>query len=346
MRTKDKWLELQDILREFFSAQGFEILGDFDSQKLSIDLAVRSEKSLAAIEIKVWSSKHIRLSALLSAAAHVENARKKINATHGVIIITAVVDDEISRSIRDQFSNIRIFDLETLNFIFSHYPSLARRFSELMADISVQSNERTDRGSSVNTASFGDIIGDITAPTEDLRGPRRDFCAELRAVPEGKKGWQKFEAVCFDALQYCLGEDLARWKKQHRTYSGINIFDAVCRISSDHDFWIMTSHRFNCGYIVFEFKNYSKRISQDQIYSTEKYLYIPAIRTVAFIVSRHGFDQNAAKASAGALRENGKLIIDLPMETVCAMVEAKDENEDVNMILFNLVDDLLFSLER
>ena len=45
-------------------------------------------------------------------------------------------------------------------------------------------------------------------------------------------------------------------------------------------------------------------ISQNRIYVTEKYLLPVALRNVAFIISRKGFDHNAAKAALSCLREN------------------------------------------
>lgn len=47
---------------------------------------------------------------------------------------------------------------------------------------------------------------------------------------------------------------------------------------------------------MFEFNNYTEKISQKEIYTTERYLYEKALRSVAIIVSRQGADANALSA--------------------------------------------------
>jgi hypothetical protein len=97
---------------------------------------------------------------------------------------------------------------------------------------------------------------------------------------------------------------------------------------------------------VFEFKNYLMKIKQGQIYTTEKYLFGTALRSTAIIISRCGADNNALAAARGALRENGKLIINLDIEDMCAMLHLKDQGDDHNAILVERVDDMLMMLER
>ena len=51
-------------------------------------------------------------------------------------------------------------------------------------------------------------------------------------------------------------------------------------------------------------------------------------------------------AARGALRENGKLIINLDIEDMCAMLHLKDQGDDHIAILVERVDDMLMMLER
>ncbi|MGY3404184.1 hypothetical protein ACVWZV_000297 [Bradyrhizobium sp. GM5.1] len=53
----------------------------------------------------------------------------------------------------------------------------------------------------------------------------------------------------------------------------MSFFDLVARVNSEHDFWRAIVNHFQSRYVVFEFKNYRKRIKQGQILTTEKYLY-------------------------------------------------------------------------
>ncbi|STE84490.1 Uncharacterised protein [Escherichia coli] len=62
-------------------------------------------------------------------------------------------------------------------------------------------------------------------------------------------------------------------------------------------------------YVVFEFKNYSKPITQNEIVTTERYLYPSALRKVAIVISHEDCADSAKAVIAGAMREHGKLII-------------------------------------
>ena len=126
----------------------------------------------------------------------------------------------------------------------------------------------------------------------------------------------------------------------------MSIYDTVCRVVPKHDLWKMVIDQFNSRYIIFEYKNYGARIKQGQIYTTEKYLFRPALRAVAIIVSRLGPDPNALAACRGALREHGKLILNLSIDDVCDMLHEKDRQNDPNSILMSKLDEMLMKLER
>ena len=68
----------------------------------------------------------------------------------------------------------------------------------------------------------------------------------------------------------------------------------------------------------------------EKIYTTEKYLFLGAMRTVAFIISRKGADKNALTATRGAVRESGKLIVHLSVDDLCKMMDMKDNTDEPN----------------
>jgi hypothetical protein len=123
----------------------------------------------------------------------------------------------------------------------------------------------------------------------------------------------------------------------------------VCRIKDNNNktFWSIIEKYFNSKYIVFEFKNYKDKITQKEIYTTEKYLYAKALRSVAIVVTANGYDDNALWAAKGCLRENGKLIVLLDKKDLINMIDlVVDENEDPSMYLLDKLDDLLLTLEK
>jgi hypothetical protein len=98
--------------------------------------------------------------------------------------------------------------------------------------------------------------------------------------------------------------------------------------------------------VLFEFKNYSKPITQDQIFTTERYLYLRGLRSVGFIVARNGGSKKAVAASKGALRENGKLLMILDNTDLKIMLDMKDAGLSASDHLSDKLDDFLITLSR
>jgi hypothetical protein len=71
-----------------------------------------------------------------------------------------------------------------------------------------------------------------------------------------------------------------------------------------------------------------------------------ALRSVAFIISRVEAHKSALAAARGALREHGKLIVNLTVDDICKMLAFKDANQDYNGFLFDKIDQMLMKLER
>lgn len=125
-------------------------------------------------------------------------------------------------------------------------------------------------------------------------------------------------------------------------------FDLLCRIKDGNQktFWSILERYFNSKYVIFEFKNYNEPITQKEIYTTERYLYAKALRSVAIIVSANGYEENAYWATKGSLRENGKLIMLFDSGDLIAMNKMKMEQEDPANYLLDKLDNLLLDLEK
>ena len=123
-------------------------------------------------------------------------------------------------------------------------------------------------------------------------------------------------------------------------------YDLVCRITPGNTFWDSLITDFHSRYVVFEFKNYNEQIKQTQIYTTEKYLYKTALRSVCFLIARNGADENAQKASKGILRETGKLLIILTEEDLLNMIKLKDNGDSPSDYLYELLDKYLLKIEK
>ena len=69
-----------------------------------------------------------------------------------------------------------------------------------------------------------------------------------------------------------------------------------------------------------------------------------ALRSVAIIVARNGYDSGARRAIQGALREAGKLIIVLDLEDVLRLLRAKDSGLEPSDLLVEYFDGLLTAM--
>lgn len=155
--------------------------------------------------------------------------------------------------------------------------------------------------------------------------------------------------ICIEILKYTLGDYLTLWYEQENTANGMYRFDLCCKIKdgTNQDFFNTIQQYFNTKYIVFEFKNCSEKITQKEIYTTEKYLYEKALRRVAIIISRKGADENALDAVRGSLRETGKLILCLSDKDILELIDIKQRNEQpTGAFLEAMLDELLIHLEK
>jgi hypothetical protein len=181
-------------------------------------------------------------------------------------------------------------------------------------------------------------------PPEDRAGS--ELSRQLRALKRGKATWAAYEKLCDRILRYLFPQDLHGWHRQRRTDDGLNRFDYVCRIRPTTDFWRFLIEHLNSRYVLFEFKNYTGRIKQGQILTTEKYLLEKGLRRVAIIVTRAGAHKDAITMTQGAMRENGKLMLIIDDAKMGNMLVMKERGEDPTDLLFDLTDEFLLSLPR
>ena len=172
------------------------------------------------------------------------------------------------------------------------------------------------------------------------------LCTEIQNVPDGRSGWRGFEDVCVNALKHLFGDQFGSWQEQSQSDEGFHRRDFLVRLRPQHDFWISLAHDFRSRYVVFEFKNYADPIGQNEIYSTEKYLFTTALRAVCFIIARKGASNEAYRAASGALREAGKLILIISVNDLCEMLQGSDRGEEPEILLYSLLDQVLTKMLR
>jgi hypothetical protein len=334
--------EFEELVLRIYEMLGYKRIAQPRRSNKGYDFKLTSAdgKSLV-IEVKLYRTRVISRQLVVRAAEYIEAIRILAKVDQAVLVIGSRLNVPIVN-----VGNTTVVDMTKLLEMVVKHPTLASHLDSISRRISpMPVNNDADI---LAARIFGDTY--TAAPqveTEPAEPPKGKALADaLRDVKAGKAGARMFEIKASDALQYLFADDFSNWKLQKTSDTGIHRNDLVARIASEHDFWASIVRYFKTWYVIFEFKNHTRFITQGEIYSTEKYLFVPAMRSVAFIISRKGGDKNAKAAMRGALRETGKLMLSLSLDDICKMLEMKDAGDDPNTLLFERLDEMLMKLER
>jgi ABC-type multidrug transport system fused ATPase/permease subunit len=208
--------------------------------------------------------------------------KQALRAT-GMLIATTMFDDRDLKLLKN-IGIDEVWDIQGLSAKAEISAELATELAQLLRD--------AELGYAGVPVGVQTEIAESLSP-EDISQPRGEQLIEkLQRTQAGKMDSRKFEELCCDSVRYVFGEHLGQFQKQNRVEEGFHYMDLIARLSPRKTgvFWVSLAQDFRCRYVVFEFKNYEKAISQNQIYSTEKYLYPNALRSVAIIIARNGSD--------------------------------------------------------
>lgn len=163
-----------------------------------------------------------------------------------------------------------------------------------------------------------------TKETGTSRG--EELISQLEKIKPGKPDAKNYELICQDIVKYLFGEYLIDARSQARTEDGLNFYDIIYRVNrmKPHPFWEALTRDFRARVVLFECKNYTKPITPIQVFTTERYLSIVALRSICFLLSRKAPQKNAALAASGAMRESGKLLIFLNDKDIKSMLRVRD----------------------
>jgi hypothetical protein len=341
-----------ELVFELFRAEGFHA----ESKPIrpagldwSPHLLIRSRTGATAIGgTNIYRSLTVPAYALRSSAVQAEHMRRAWPADRGMLVIGNKVESRVRNEVKSLFPDLLIYDIDNLAFLVAKHPMLSSTFDDITREALPFSEFAAPQPLEANIEL--DISRPPTSPAalpaiaKETKGS--DLCKEICAIPMGRADARKFEEKVIEALRYIFDKDLTAWSPQKPSDTKLSFYDLVARVASEHDFWNAIVSQFRSRYIVFEFKNYGTKIKQTQIYTTEKYLFVTALRSMAIIISRNGADKNALAAARGALRDSGKLMVNLDIQDVCDMLHRKEKGDDHNSILVERVDDMLMKLER
>lgn len=187
-----------------------------------------------------------------------------------------------------------------------------------------------------------------TVDKQEEENLEKEFIEKLKQWEPTKNTYEQYQDLCCEIVDYLFKDDLLFKGKQRLSNGGLYRFDLIYKVRDNQTkgVWNTITRYFNSKYIIFEFKNYESKITQEEIYTTDKYLYLEALRGVAIIISCKGADKNSQKAISGTLRENGKLILSISNDDLIEMLNKKIESESPTDYLEDILDDLLIGLEK
>lgn len=332
--------QFEAIVVDIFRYCGYEIERMEGRCDLRFDFIAKFEQIYYAAEIKYYKNSNIKYNTLLNI---VENIMK--------VQSFDIKTNQSTRQRQEQMVPILI----TSSILSERYKSQLQRNNIIIIDISnllfmVQENEEL-RIKLVSILDFSvDLVGqsEPSIPIKRIGKISKKQYKEYSNIDCGDSQYIAFENACFENLKYLFNEILALWDQQRGSNGSLFRFDLICKIKEniDSEFFNTLKNYFNSKYIVFEFKNYCKPITQKEIFTTERYLYSKALRSVAIIIARKGVDKNGKKAIKGILRENGKLIIVLDDGEMMQMINKKLKNENPSDYLSEKLDELLIGLEK
>jgi len=330
-----KGYEFEDVVRSIFEYNGYKIIAQNTviNQRNEADIIVEKSDIKYIIEVKYYRKAEANLSMILDA---VNKLKQITNSSYcSILVVSNLLSDKIKDQIEEEQA-VNIIDVRNLLYMVQDNSQLK---SKLLDKLEYSTQEMI---STKPRIELNPIIKmkEIKHPNNLIEG--------LMKIKPGKKYFAEYERQCLKILQYLFEEDLTSWNQQYKSNEDLYRFDLVCKIKNGNlgEFWEIVKSYFNSKYIIFEFKNYTNYITQKEIYTTEKYLYSKALRSVAIIITRKGIDENGLKASKGVLRENGKFIIVLNDDDIVNMIKNKINNGSPADYLAEKLDSMLLELEK
>jgi hypothetical protein len=323
------------FLRALFTAKGYRV--SREERPHLADLVMSIGDELTMVELKIHRSPQMALRSLPKGLAQLTRYMSAEGATRGILIITqrlSVTSDVLS-------SQITLWDVDELVRQTRGHPSLSAELLELLNALQVGAEP-----AEATPLRLGTQLADEASVEEPLAAGGA-IISRLEAVGSGRAGAENFERECEAALKLMFGTEFFGWRRQNEVDEGFHRMDLIARlVPTENPFWATLASDFRTRYVIFEFKNYSDPITQDQIYTTEKYLFTAALRSVAIIIARNGAAASALKATRGALREHGKLILCLSLEDLRQMLFKLDGGGDPTESLYEQLDELLMTIAR
>lgn len=330
-RKVSKGLEFETIVKTYLKNKKVSLIKKEENDDVCVDFRCKIGTDIFAIAVKIYAGNNGIEKRVLDFCSRF-SVNEAAEDDKYILIIGNVAGKKTKQTVWEKY-HVSVWDIENLLWLFDEFQQLKSDFVSLL---SFSVGEIEPREPELN------IFEQHAYSSYNI-----ELQEKLRKIKPGED-FAEYEKLCVDIVKYLFSEDLEFIGEQKKSNDGLYRFDCCCKIKHGElkEFFDTIQRFFNTKYIVFEFKNYAEKITQKEIYTTEKYLYEKALRKVAVIVSRKGADINAQKAARGCLRENGKLIICLSDADINNLIDIKSKSGIPGNALEAILDNMLIDLEK
>lgn len=292
------------------------------------------------VECKSYRDRNVSSYQLQHAIIRLSRMVSQMRDALGVIILLGEFDVDEAKRIYDRHK-IAIWDIANLLHLTQGCAGLGDEVGNL-AQFAISDIAAKEPYGWIPTPKHRYFQTENNTPNETAE----KLVRRLRACDPGQKYATQYEDICADIIKFLFLERFNKLRTQCRTKDGLFRMDMVCAVKEAGSFWGLIRHHYNSHFIVFECKNYGRKLPQELIYSTEKYLFNAALRNVSIMISRKGFSKNAALAADGCLKEHGKLILDITDDDLVKMIHKKVAGEDPADYLIDRLEDTLMPIGK
>ena len=253
-----------------------------------------------------------------------------------VYLVYDYVEEETKKKISQEY-NAEILDITNIIYIIQNNEELMKKLRELL-DYSIDGIKKEKPSIYLDKLNIKVL-------------EKSNYIEQLKKIKIGKEEWGKYQIFCKNVIKDIFSDDLDSWKYQSKTKDGKDIFDLIakikCKPKDSNDFFRTMEEFFFSKYIIFEFKNYSNKITDKEILTTKKYLYHQALRKVAIIFTRKGANERAYNEIRNAVKEEGKIILVIDDEELIQMLKLwRDRGINPAILLQEKLNNLLMGLDK
>ena len=313
-----------------------------------VDIVARRDGRTYLINVKWTSYQSIDLQRLRDWSAQTAGMHSQTNVS-SVLMVSGRVD-EARKQWAEQEYRIQVWDRDFL-LIHGRSAGLNEELNTFFQESDKAGKaKRARKVLKENDSGQNEELGrPLVAPGAD------ELISLLESIEPGRNEAKRYEECCRDIIEYLFGEHLLDARPQNRLDDGLSYLDIVYRVNPSHLFWETLTRDFRARVVVFECKNYSEPLGPLEVYTTERYMSLGALRPICFVLSRKPVHAHAELAAFGAMRELGKLLIFLSDEDLIAMLRIRaaqlrdgplNDRNDPTVLLDQKIYDFIARLPR